>query len=65
MYSAYIRHLLVAYSLDMRCVARTQRWYQFNDETVTRIESLVPKLDTGKKGAKGSKDAKKSVSHCS
>ena len=39
---------------------RNQGWYQFNDETVTKIESLAPKLDTGKKASKGSKDAKKS-----
>ena len=36
-------------------VWRNQAWYQFNDETVTKIESLVPKLDVGKKGNKGSK----------
>ncbi|TBU50715.1 cysteine proteinase [Dichomitus squalens] len=34
---------------------KNQAWYQFNDETVTKIESLVPKLDAGKKGSKGSK----------
>ncbi|KAI0637029.1 cysteine proteinase [Trametes polyzona] len=36
-----------------------QSWYQFNDEEVTKIESLVPKLDVPKKGAKGAKDTKK------
>ncbi|KAM5535206.1 hypothetical protein V8D89_011142 [Ganoderma adspersum] len=38
---------------------QNQGWYQFNDETVTKIESLVPKLDAGKKTGKGSKDTKK------
>ncbi|KAI0748066.1 cysteine proteinase [Daedaleopsis nitida] len=38
-----------------------QEWYQFNDETVSKIDSLVPKLDVAKKGAKASKDAKKAA----
>ncbi|KAI9064377.1 cysteine proteinase [Trametes sanguinea] len=38
---------------------QNQSWYQFNDEEVTKIGSLVPKIDPAKKGAKGSKDAKK------
>ena len=36
-----------------------QGWFQFNDETVTRIDTLVPKVDTAKKGAKNGKDSKK------
>ncbi|KAL7283349.1 hypothetical protein ACG7TL_002778 [Trametes sanguinea] len=38
---------------------QNQSWYQFNDEEVTKIGSLVPKLDPAKKMAKGGKDAKK------
>ncbi|KAI0670438.1 cysteine proteinase [Trametes maxima] len=38
---------------------QNQSWYQFNDEEVTKIESLVPKLDPGKKGGRGAKDSKK------
>ncbi|KAI0721718.1 cysteine proteinase [Cerioporus squamosus] len=37
----------------------TQGWYQFNDETVTKIDSLIAKVDNSKKGAKNSKDSKK------
>ncbi|KAI0780996.1 cysteine proteinase, partial [Trametes elegans] len=38
---------------------QNQSWYQFNDEEVTKIDSLVPKVDTGKKGGRGVKDTKK------
>ncbi|KAI0374832.1 cysteine proteinase [Pilatotrama ljubarskyi] len=38
---------------------KNQSWYQFNDEEVTKIESLVPKIDTSKKGGKAAKDTKK------
>ena len=38
---------------------RNQSWYQFNDEEVSKIGSLVPKIDPAKKGVKGGKDAKK------
>ncbi|KAI0664864.1 cysteine proteinase [Cubamyces menziesii] len=38
---------------------QNQSWYQFNDEEVTKIESLVPKLDVSKKNGKGAKDTKK------
>ncbi|CDO68332.1 hypothetical protein BN946_scf184799.g59 [Trametes cinnabarina] len=38
---------------------QNQSWYQFNDEEVTKIESLVPKSDAAKKAGKGGKDAKK------
>ncbi|TFK92421.1 cysteine proteinase [Polyporus arcularius HHB13444] len=37
----------------------TQGWYQFNDETVTKMDSLVPKVDSAKKGLKNGKDDKK------
>ncbi|KAH9946153.1 cysteine proteinase [Epithele typhae] len=36
-----------------------QGWYQFNDEVVTHIDSLVPDLDISKKGGKAAKDVKK------
>ncbi|KAI0831247.1 cysteine proteinase [Trametes gibbosa] len=38
---------------------QNQSWYQFNDEKVTRIDSLVSKLDVAKKGTRGAKDKKK------
>ncbi|KAI0646997.1 cysteine proteinase [Trametes meyenii] len=38
---------------------QNQSWYQFNDEEVTKIESIVPKLDVAKKGGRGAKDGKK------
>ncbi|KAI0362032.1 cysteine proteinase [Trametes cingulata] len=38
---------------------KNQSWYQFNDEEVTKIESLVPKIDTAKKGGKAAKETKK------
>lgn len=38
---------------------RNQSWYQFNDEEVTKINSLVPKLDVAKKSGRGVKDTKK------
>lgn len=38
---------------------RNQAWYQFNDEEVTRIDSLLPKIDTTKKGGRNGKDTKK------
>ncbi|OJT06086.1 Ubiquitin carboxyl-terminal hydrolase 48 [Trametes pubescens] len=40
-------------------IHRNQSWYQFNDEEVTKIDSLVPKIDTSKKGGRNGKDTKK------
>ena len=40
-------------------VYSNQSWFQFNDETVTKIASLVPKIETGRKGGKTAKEGKK------
>ena len=43
------RRSLTEYSVSF---FSNQGWFQFNDEAVTKIESLIPKLDTTKKGGK-------------